>query len=169
MRGKGWLMAERILCVRLDLPEDVMRTAPAIRALKTAPGRRVTLLTSRSSAGVVEQVPEIDGVVVYEAPWALSVPRQNSSADLAMVERLKLAQFDAAVIFTSYGQSPLPAALLCYLAEIPLRLAHCREHPYHLLTHWVSEPQEPGDDVQRHLALVAAVSLSHVQALPNAA
>src|SRR5205085_3004101 len=46
------------------------------------------------------------------------------------------------------------------LADIPLRLAHCRENPYHLLTEWVRET-EPHErvrhEVQRQIDLVAAV------------
>ena len=71
-------------------------------------------------------------------------------ADRAMIERLRAARFDAAVIFTVYSQNPLPAALLCYLADIPLRLAHCRENPYQLLTDWVAEPEpEPARSATR--------------------
>jgi hypothetical protein len=39
-----------------------------------------------------------------------------------MIAQLKAEHFDAAIIFTSFRQSPLPAAYLCYLADIPLRL-----------------------------------------------
>src|SRR5690606_8778075 len=46
------------------------------------------------------------------------------------------------------------------LADVPLRLAHCRENPYQLLTHWVPDP-EPGTlvrhEARRQLDLVAAV------------
>src|SRR3954462_577907 len=53
-----------------------------------------------------------------------------------------------------------PAAYLCYLAGIPLRLAHCHENPYHLLTDWVADP-EPAvvsrHEVRRQLDLVASV------------
>jgi lipopolysaccharide heptosyltransferase II len=77
-----------------------------------------------------------------------------------MIEDLRARRFDAAVIFTVYSQSPLPAALFCHLAEIPRRLAHCRENPYALLTDWVRE-EEPErfvrHEVQRQLDLVAAV------------
>jgi ADP-heptose:LPS heptosyltransferase len=51
---------------------------------------------------------------------------------------------------------------MAYLADIPLRLAHCRENPYQHLTHWVAET-DPGEDgrmrheVRRHLDLVAAI------------
>ncbi len=77
-----------------------------------------------------------------------------------MVRQLAACQFDAAVIFTSYSQSALPAALLCHLAGIPLRLAHCRENPYQLLTDWVPDPepaQEVRHEVRRQLDLVASL------------
>src|SRR5690606_28966845 len=77
-----------------------------------------------------------------------------------MVARLRHGAFDAAVIFTVYSQNPLPAAMLCHLAGIPRALAHCRENPYHLLSHWLPET-EPAQgirhEVQRQLDLVAAV------------
>src|SRR6185437_10257862 len=78
----------------------------------------------------------------------------------AMIERLRAGRFDAAVIFTVYSQNPLPAALLAFLAGIPLRLAHCHENPYQLLTDWVRDP-EPEQyirhEVERQTALVAVV------------
>ena len=70
--------------------------------------------------------------------------------------------FDAAVIFTTFSQSPLPAALLCHLAEIPLRLAHCREQVYGLLTDRVPEMEpEQGirHEVRRQLDLVATIGV----------
>jgi lipopolysaccharide heptosyltransferase II len=77
-----------------------------------------------------------------------------------MVERLRQGGFDAAIIFTVFSQNPLPSALLCYLADIPLRLAHCRENPYQLLTDWVLE-SEPAKgirhEVRRQLDLVASI------------
>jgi lipopolysaccharide heptosyltransferase II len=77
-----------------------------------------------------------------------------------MLGTLAERRFDAAVIFTVYSQNPLPAAYFCYLAGIPLRLAHCRENPYHLLTDWLPDPepqQTIRHEVQRQLDLVAAV------------
>jgi ADP-heptose:LPS heptosyltransferase len=50
---------------------------------------------------------------------------------------------------------------MCRLAGIPLRLAHCRENPYELLTDWVPEPDLQLDharhEAQRQLDLVASV------------
>ncbi len=64
------------------------------------------------------------------------------------------------MIFTVLTQNPLPSALLCYLAEIPLRLAHSRENPYQLLTDWVADTETLASarhEVTRQLDLVAHV------------
>jgi lipopolysaccharide heptosyltransferase II len=158
----AWAKAKNVLCVRLDALGDVLMTTPALRALKESrPGRRLTLLTSRAGAAVAPLVPEIDEVIVYDAPWMkATAPRAGSRPDFAMIERLHRGRFDAAVVFTVYSQNPLPAALLCYLADIPRRLAHCRENPYQLLTNWLPEPEPHSltrHEVRRQLDLVAAV------------
>lgn len=139
----GWESARKVLCVRLDTIGDVLMTTPAIRALKgSMAGREITLLTSPAGAGIALLVPEIDRVIEYDAPWLkATAPRSNSRPEYEMAERLREEGYDAAVIFTVYSQNPLPTAFLCYLADIPLRLAHCHENPYQLLTDWIPDPE----------------------------
>jgi lipopolysaccharide heptosyltransferase II len=162
MTSAGWAQARRILGVRLDAMGDVLMTTPALRALKaSAPGRHITLLTSPAGADIAALVPDVDDVIVYEAPWVKATgPRQNGRTDRDMIERVRGERFDAAVIFTVYSQNPLPAALFCWLADIPLRLAHCHENPYQLLSDWVRDP-EPATgirhEVRRQLDLVATI------------
>src|SRR5579883_3568194 len=157
-----WHSAENILCIRLDTIGDVLMTTPAIHALKVSnPRRRITLLTSSAGASVASLVPDIDEVIIYGAPWLkATAPRLNSRPEYEMVEHLRQLNFDAAVIFTVFSQNPLPSAFLCYLADIPLRLAHCHENPYQLLTDWVLDP-EPGigirHEVRRQLDLIANI------------
>lgn len=158
----AWANAQKILCIRLDSLGDVLMTTPAIRAFKESiPGSQITLLTSPVGKHTASHISEIDDALVYEAPWMKASPAPpDSQYDREMIQRVQAARFDAAVIFTVYSQNPLPAALFCYLAEIPLRLAHCRENPYHLLTHWVKEiepHQAIRHEVQRQLDLAAAV------------
>ena len=158
----AWEAAERVLCVRLDSLGDVLMATPAMRALRESRARRrITLLTSPAGAAIARLVPEVDDVIEYDAPWMKATStRSTAEADRAMLERLRLEKFDAAVVFTTYSQSALPAALMCQLADIPLRLAHARENPYQLLTEWVREPEpEHGvrHEVQRQLDLVATV------------
>jgi lipopolysaccharide heptosyltransferase II len=165
-----WQRAESILCVRLDALGDVLMTTPALRAVRRSQetraelshsGRRITLLTSPAAAELAPLVPEIDECIVYDAPWMkATAPRADSRPEFAMIERLRRSRFDAAIIFTVFSQNPLPAALLCMMAGIPRRLAHCRENPYQLLTDWIQEP-EPNrfirHEVRRQLDLVASV------------
>lgn len=157
-----WGDAQNILCVRLDSLGDVLMTTPAMRALKeSGPCRRVTLLTSPAGAAATPLLPDVDETIVYEAPWMKhGAPRDGAATDERLIGRLRTGGFDAAVIFTVFSQNPLPAALMCYLAEIPLRLAHCRENPYRLLTDWVAET-EPHERVRhesrRQLDLVATI------------
>lgn len=157
-----WNSAKNILCIRLDTIGDVLMTTPAIRALKAShPNRRITLLTSSAGATTASLVPEIDDVIVYDAPWLkATAPRQNSRPEYEMADYLRNLQFDGAVIFTVYSQNPLPSAFLCYLADIPLRLAHCHENPYQLLTDWVKDPEPERflrHEVRRQLDLVATI------------
>jgi lipopolysaccharide heptosyltransferase II len=156
----SWADAQNILCVRLDCLGDVLMTTPAMRALKeSVPGRRLTLLGSPAGAAAARLVPEVDDILEFAAPW-MKPPAAGAAADDAMRQSLAARHFDAAVIFTVYSQNPLPAAYLCYLAGIPLRLAHCHENPYHLLTDWVADPEPAAcvrHEVQRQLDLVAAV------------
>jgi lipopolysaccharide heptosyltransferase II len=160
--AEDWQRAENVLCVRLDALGDVLMTTPALRALKQShSGRRLTLLTSPAAAALAPLVPEIDDCLIYDAPWMkATAPRSDSKPDFAMIHRLQRRRFDAAVIFTVFSQNPLPAAMLCLLADIPRRLAHCRENPYQLLTDWVQEP-EPGQfirhEVRRQLDLVTTI------------
>jgi lipopolysaccharide heptosyltransferase II len=157
---QSWAGVRKLLCVRLDSLGDVLMTTPALRALRESlPDCHLTLLTSAAGAAAARHIPEIDDALVFAAPWMKTAPGAPAE-DLAMVDRLAALGFDAAVIFTVYSQNPLPAAYLCYLAGIPLRLAHCRENPYGLLTDWEIDP-EPQDivrhEVRRQLELVGTV------------
>jgi lipopolysaccharide heptosyltransferase II len=156
-----WRVARNILAIRLDSMGDVLMTTPALRAIKASGRqRRVTLLTSESGAAVARHIPEVDEVIRYDAPWVKSVWQASSIGALRCLSHLTERGFDAAVIFTVFSQSALPAATLAWLSGIPLRLAHSRENPYQLLTDWVSEPEPQSEirhEVRRQLDLVSSV------------
>lgn len=166
----AWRDARRILCVRLDSLGDVLMCTPAMRALRAAvPGRTLTLLTAPAGAAAAPFIPEVGDVIAHRAAWMKADPHTAADASshapghddgLALVDLLAARAFDGAVIFTTYTQSALPAALLCQLAGIPLRLAHCRENPYALLSDWAPDPEPSGmvrHEVQRQLALVRRI------------
>ena len=160
MHDLGWKRARRILAVRLDNMGDVLMTTPALAAIKhSAPQAHLTLLTSPGAAGLAPHLPIVDTVLAIRAPWVKHPDGVRTSEVAELAADLERRRFDAVIIFTTYTQSALPAAMLALLARIPLRLAYSRENPYDLLTHWAPE-QEPAlerHEVERQLALVARV------------
>ncbi len=167
---QSWQEVRRILCVRLDALGDVLMCTPAMRALRDAvPGRSLTLLTSPSGAAALPFIPEVDAAIVHAAPWTKTGLPTGPAGLTALASELSAHRFDAAVVFTTYTQSALPAAMLCWLAGIPLRLAHCRENPYHLLSDWVEDP-EPRHmvrhEVQRQLELVVRAGVTRQAGAP---
>jgi lipopolysaccharide heptosyltransferase II len=167
-----WRQARRILAVRLDNLGDVLMTSPALAAVKrAAPDIELCLLASPVGALAGRHLPVVDEVISYRAPWVKGGGQGSEEGadacndDQALIAALAARRFDAAIIFTVSTQSALPAALLCRLAGIPLRLAHSRENPYGLLSDWQPETDSVCIDgmrheVQRQLDLVAAVGFA---------
>ena len=155
----AWADARRILLVRLDSLGDTILMTPAFHAIReTQPGARLTLLTSPVGAQIAGLNPDLDEVLPYASPltdpW-LEAPHAPQR-ELRLVGALRQHEFDGAIIFTSFRQSPLPAALLCYLAGIPLRLGATDDGAGSLLTtrhHW---PPGLYHEVERALNLVGA-------------
>jgi lipopolysaccharide heptosyltransferase II len=139
---------------------DLLMSSPAIRALKESFSCRITVLTSSMAAGIAHYIPCIDEVLVANVPWVKSDFNEGSDHYRRLVETIAERRFDAAVIFSVFSQNPMPSILLSFLAEIPLRLAYCRENPYQLLTDWLPD-EEPyttiRHQVERDLELVRFV------------
>jgi lipopolysaccharide heptosyltransferase II len=162
---RAWLDARNILVVRVDNLGDVVMTTPAIGAIKhSSPAARLTLLGSKAGAAALKHIPSLDDAIVYDAPWTKGTAHgmgRGAQVDKRLINELTRRGFDAAVIFTVCTQSALPAALMCRLAGIPLRLAHSRENPYDLLTHWVHDTEVCANgmrhEVTRQLDLVKSV------------
>lgn len=157
---KSWKQAKNILVIRADNMGDLLMSVPAIHALKQTFSSRITVLTSSMAAPVVPFIPEINDVIVFDLPWVKTRDVTANNKVFALVKKLKERRFDAAVIFTVFSQNAMPAAMIAYLAGIPLRLAYCRENPYNLLTDWFPD-KEPytfiRHQVERDLALVNLV------------
>jgi lipopolysaccharide heptosyltransferase II len=161
----GWNGMRSILAVRLDGIGDLLMTSPALRALKEAgEARSLTLLTSPAAAAAARELPFIDEVIPFVAPWMKSAETTPVSpiATTRLIDRLRERAFDGAVVFTVFTQSALPAATLLFLAGVPRRAAYCRENPYTLLTDWRPDPDRDAHagvrhEVQRQIDLVATL------------
>jgi ADP-heptose:LPS heptosyltransferase len=78
---------------------------------------------------------------------------------MTLVETVRNRSFDEAVIFTSFHQSPLPAALVLRLAGVPVVAAICEDYPGSLLDvrHRVDDDLH---EVERALSLAATLGYS---------
>jgi lipopolysaccharide heptosyltransferase II len=162
MIDESWRSVRKILLIRLDNLGDVLLTTPAFHAVKTAlPESSLTLLTSPVGAQIAALDPDINDVIIYQAPWMdpwHKLPL-DTQREQEMIAVLKARQFDGAIIFTSFRQSSLPAAYLCYLAGIPLRVAASIDGPGSLLTTRHKHSEQIIHEVERGLNLVAALGI----------
>lgn len=108
----------RVLAVRMDGMGDVLLTGPAVRAL-AAGSNRVDYLSSGAGAAAAELLPDVTDVLAYEAPWVGAACHSSFAGELSVLVGRLRGKYDEAVIFTSFHQSPLPAAMVCRLAGIP--------------------------------------------------
>ena len=128
--GGGGL--RRVLVARLDSLGDVLLAGPAVRAV--AARAQVTMLVRTGLSEAAELLPGVADVIEYDAPWVLFDPppvRAQAVADL--LSAIEARRFDAALVLTSYHQSPLPLALLLRMAEVPWIGAICEDYPGSLL------------------------------------
>jgi ADP-heptose:LPS heptosyltransferase len=166
MIDEQWCSARNILLVRLDNLGDMLLMTPAFHAVKTSlPQARLTLLASPVGAQVGLLNPDIDEVITYQAPWVdpwRKLPH-DSEREQRMIAQLRAYHFDAAIIFTSFRQSALPAAYMCYLADIPLRAAASVDGPGSLLTTRHKHPERMMHEVERGLDLVGALGMQTME------
>ncbi|HEX2054499.1 MAG TPA: glycosyltransferase family 9 protein [Actinomycetota bacterium] len=148
-------MSGRTLAVRLDNDGDVLLTGPAVRAL-AAGSASVTLWCGPRGAAAAELLPGLDELIVHRAPWIDPEPEPVDRAWLmSLVNEVAARRFDRALVFTSFHQSSLPAALLLKMAGIPFVGGISEDYPGSLLD---LRHRVPDDlhEVERSLSLVAA-------------
>jgi ADP-heptose:LPS heptosyltransferase len=123
----------RVLVARLDSMGDVLLAGPAVRAVAET-AASVTLLVADGQRAVAELLPGVDAVLEFTAPWVvLDPPPLDPAAVRALVDTLAAGRFDAALVLTSYHQSPLPLALLLRMAGVGWVGAASEDYPGSLL------------------------------------
>lgn len=158
----NWPALRRILVVRPDNLGDVLLTGPALAALRAAaPHARIELLASPGGAAAATLMPEIDDTVVARVSWQqIDGPTgEDRDPDGDLVAELAGRAYDAAVLLTSFSQSPWPAAEVCRRAGIPIRAGLSKEFGGTALTHWVPAPDDGLHQVDRALHLLGRLGI----------
>ena len=161
--GPAWDAVRRLLVVRLDNVGDLLMLGPALRTIRHhLPEAHVTLLGSAAAPLVAPMLPEVDDVLVERVVWqdASGALALDPARELALVGRLADRGFDAALIFTSFSQSPWPPAYACYLAGIPLRAGQAGDFGGSLLTTVVEPLPRDAHQVDRNLHLLEGLGFA---------
>jgi len=127
---------------------DSVMTVPALRALRRVlPHAHITLVIRPGTKGIFSEADFIDDVLVYDRKGPLSV--------LGQVREWKRRRFELAVLF----QNAFEAALIPFLAGVPLRLGYATESRQALLTHPLPLPdwRSSKHEVFYYLYLVTAL------------
>ena len=152
-----WLEAKNILAVRLDNIGDVILLGPALRAVKETSRRvHLTLLATPGGATAAPLLPWIDDVIVWRPIWqdVGGLMEFSPAREQELIELLAKREFDAALIFTSFSQTPHVPGYVCYLAGIPLRAGESKEFAGSTLTAELKGTPDEIHQVERNLLLV---------------
>ncbi|RPI55293.1 MAG: glycosyltransferase family 9 protein [Chloroflexi bacterium] len=152
----------RLLVMRPDNIGDVIMAGPALRALKeNLPGLHLTLLAGPGGSQAAALLPWIDDLLPWRVLWQdLGRLPFDPGREWSLVERLRKGRFDAAIVLTSFSQTPYPAALLCHLAGIPLRAGESREVGQGGLTFALPSAPDALHQVERNLRLVEGLGFA---------
>jgi len=155
-----WRRVRRVVAMRLDNIGDVIMTGPALRAVRdTLPHAHLTLLASPSGQAAARLLPGIDQVLPWRSVWQdLGHLAFDPAREFGFIQILQALRFDAAIIFTSFSQTPHVAAYACYLAGIPLRLGEPKDFGGSVLTDTPPSPSPfETHQAERNLRLVESV------------
>jgi len=162
MLPEPWQAVNNILAIRLDNIGDLVMLGPSLRSLRRAlPQATITLMVSPGGRHVAPLLPWVDDVLVHRAVWqdlSGSIP-QDLQREMALIDDVRNRRFDAAIIFTSFSQSPYPPAHVCYLAGVPMRLGQSKEFGGALLSQWVKPLPDPTHQVDRNLHLLESAGI----------
>ncbi|WP_067973990.1 glycosyltransferase family 9 protein [Nocardiopsis trehalosi] len=139
----------------MDNVGDVLLAGPAVRAAAAGADRTVLLAGPRGAAAA-RLLPGVDRVLEWRAPWIDPEPGPVRAADVdALTAAVRAEAPDAALILTSFHQSPLPLALLLRLAGVPWIGAISDDYPGSLLDLRHRAPSGP-PEAERMLGLAQA-------------
>jgi len=126
---------ENILVRGTNWIGDVIMTLPAIAAVrKTFPHAKISVLAKPWVAETYRICPEVDEIIIYQDPGV----HHGIAGKYRLARELKSKGFDLAVLL----QNAIEAAIIAWLAGIPIRAGYNSDGRGILLTHSVKRTTE---------------------------
>jgi heptosyltransferase-2 len=114
---------------------DAVMTTPALRTVRrNFPEARLTMLALPWVADVFAACPHLDRIILYDRQGR----HQGLRGKFRLAAELRAEQYDAAILF----QNAFEAALITFLARIPIRAGYTTDGRGLLLTHGVRRHPE---------------------------
>ena len=149
--------AKNILIRGTNWIGDAVMTLPAIRAIRnTFPGARISILAKPWVAEIFSICKDIDEVIVFKSPGSHS----GIAGKLRLAKELKARKFDTAILL----QNAIEAAIITWLAGIPVRCGYNSDARGLLLTHSVQRTEDIRKVHQIHYYLEMVKSLGCLSA-----
>ncbi len=124
------MQANNILIRGTNWIGDAVMTLPAIAAIrKTFPEARITILVKPWVADIFRLCPDIDEIMLFQSPG----PHEGLAGKWQIARDIRKKQFDAAILL----QNAIEAAIIAFLAGIPVRAGYNSDGRGLLLTHSV--------------------------------
>lgn len=133
---------------------DAVMSVAAFRELRRSfPNAHITVVSKPGTADIFRDADFVDDVLVYERSGVSSLWKQ--------IREWKQSRFDLALLF----QNAFEAALISFLARVPVRMGFDRERRGFLLTHPVPTPswKDERHEIFYYLNLVTELKRQLVQ------
>jgi heptosyltransferase-2 len=124
------IQADNILIRSTNWIGDAVMTLPAVAAVRnTFPRAKITILVKPWVADIFRLCPDIDEIMLFQSPG----PHEGLAGKWRLVRDIRKKQFDAAILL----QNAMEAAIIAFLARIPVRAGYNSDGRELLLTHSV--------------------------------
>lgn len=148
MKPLGTKKIENVVVRGTNWVGDSAMTVPALRALRRVlPDAKITLVLRPNALGLFADSDFVDDLLVYD--------RRNLFSVKSQIGEWRKRHFELAVLF----QNAFEAALIPFLAGVPIRLGYATESRQALLTHPIQLPEWRSNkhEVFYYLYLVTAL------------
>jgi heptosyltransferase-2 len=133
---------------------DVVMTTPAIRAIRQHfPESQIFMLAKPWVIPVLENNPHLDQIIAYQTAGR----HRGSHGKIRLVKDLRKYNFEAVILF----QNAFEAALITFLARIPIRIGYNTDARGFFLTHSINcEPEiKKKHQTQYYLGILRGIGL----------